>query len=321
MTILSSRLDGMWLSKWTLFLQPSTIFSILAAAAQSSMMVAIVQVLSQLKWLQMSLPKAQPVADFVTFYSASRGPMGSLSLFYLYNKESWVLASIAYTASLVTIAALAMGPFTQQVISIKSDNSVPTDGMNSTIAVSNYYKARNTTPTYLELEMDEDGIIIGTAIDELRPDPDLSRSFFNAYFDLGKSFIDFTCSSTNCTWDTFNSLGLCSVCQDVTETAQINGPHGIDTIWTPEGWFIEGADNQSYPILRTNVSLQPGRATLKDLTANAVSMVVVHNTSDIPGQLYTINECSIDWCVKQYTNVVAVRPFCNPSLPFECELT
>lgn len=323
MTILSSRLDGMWLSKWTFFLQPSTIFSILAAAAQSSMMVVVVQVLSQLKWLQMSLPKAQPLADFVTFDSASRGPLGSLSLFYLYNTESWVLAPIAYTASLLTIAALAIAPFTQQVISVKSDNLVPMDGINSTIAVSNHYKAQPTA-TDLELEIDRSeggiGIVVANS-DDLKTDPDLTRSFYNAYFNLGKSFMDFTCSSANCTWDTFNCLGLCSVCQDVTEAAQIIGAPGSDTILTPGGWVIENAGAQRHPILITNVSLQFGKSTLEALTANVVSTVVVQNTSDIPEQRYTITECSVDWCAKHYSDVVVVRPSGSPSLPFECELT
>ena len=85
------------------------------------MMMAVSAAISQLKWLHMRLPKARPLTDLEALESASRGPLGSLSLFYKWKLPSGILSALIYTASLVTIAALAMGPLAQQIVSIQAN--------------------------------------------------------------------------------------------------------------------------------------------------------------------------------------------------------
>lgn len=310
-TILSSRLDGSWVSKWSFFLQPSTTFSILITAAQSSMMVVVAEVLSQLKWLQMSLPKAQSVANLATFDLASRGPLGSLTLFYRWKPQSSVLPPMVYAASLITIAALAMGPFTQQVISIQAENLVPTDGINSTIAVSNYYDYR---PSQVgpPLFVDEDGRIMKTNdLVTFDVDPDVQGSFYNGYYNLGKSFIDFSCPSSNCSWEAFNSLGICSSCQNVTERVQLIRTGYSHILLTPRGWAVD-VDKVDQVVAVTNDSFIG--STLDTLSAELVSMVVVQRPTHVPGDKYVVTECSISWCAKQYSNVNVVRSSSASSL-------
>lgn len=303
-TILSSRLDGTWLSRWNFFLQPSTTFSILITAAQSSMMLVISEVLSQLKWLQVSLPKAQPVADFATFDSASRGPLGSLMIFLLWKPRSNALSPMVYAASLITVAALAMGPFIQQVITVKTDNMVQTDVITSTIPVSDYYDYRPTqigAPLFLA----ENGTILKTNnLVVFDVDPDFQGSFYNGYYNLGKSSFDFSCPSTKCSWGVFNSLSICSTCQNVTEDVQINFEYGLDTILTPGGWSVV-MDSIDEVVTKTNNSFIG--STLDALSADLVSMVVVQRPSHRPVHDYVITECSISWCAKEYSNVTVVR--------------
>lgn len=317
-TILSSRLDGTWVSKWSFFLQPSTTFSILITAAQSSMMFVIAEVLSQLKWLQMSLPKAQPVADFATFDSASRGPLGSLKLFYSWKPESNILPPMVYAASLITIAALAMGPFTQQVISVQADNLVPRDGVTSTIAVTNYYNygPADSGPMFF---LYENGTIGSnpsmTDAMVLDVDPVVQGGFYDGYYNLDESFIDFSCPSSNCSWEIFNSLGICSTCRDVTETTQVvdHIPYHIFgepiyryTIRSPGGWsFVLNLDDK----VATAANYSIIGSTLDTFSANLVSMVVVQKGSRSPSPMtdYITTECSISWCAKQYSNVTIVR--------------
>lgn len=305
-TILSSRLNGTWLSKWTFFLQPSTTFSIVATAAQSSMMLVVAEVLSQLKWLQMSLPKSQSVADFSTFDSASRGPLGSLQLFYLWRPQSILLPPMVYAASLITIAALAMGPFTQQIISVQAENWVSKDGINSTIPVTNYYN-HQPSAIGLSLSADENGPNgIGMSMEGgLDVAADIQGAFYNGYYNLGKSFIDFSCPSSNCSWETFNSLGICSTCQNVTDNAQITGAPevGVD-VTTPGGWstYFDAWDRVT---AIANESFFD--STWDTLSANLVSLVVVQRSGPIFGYGYIVTECSIQWCAKQYSNVTVVR--------------
>lgn len=306
-TILSFRLDGSWLSQWTFYLQPSTVFSILITAARSSMMLVVAEMLSQIKWLQMSLTTAQPVADFAAFDSASRGPLGSLNLFYLWKPHSRMLIPMVYAASLITIAGLAMDPFTQQIITIHADNLVPNDSIKSSIAVSNHYNSQPTTQD-MQWAVWDNGTILASMLDPraLEADPDVQGSFYNGYYNLGKSFLDFSCPSSNCSWDIFNSLGVRSSCQDVTEHSSINEIGGEYTIQTPGGWFFDLRVKTQY-WATTNHSTNPEKG-LETLSANLLTMAVVQKFSSIPGQRWTVTECSVDWCVKQYSNVTVVRP-------------
>lgn len=328
-TILSSRLDGTWVSKWSFFVQPSTTFSILITAAQSSMMVVVAEVLSQLKWLQMSLPRAQSVANLAIFDLASRGPLGSLRLFYRWKPQSSVLPPMAYAASLITITALAMGPFTQQVISIQTENLVPTDGINSTIAVSNSYDYQPSQtnvplrPVQMSpplrprqigppLFIDKNGTITKTTdYVVFDVDPDVQGSFYNGYYSLGKSFIDFSCPSNNCSWEVFSSLGICSTCQNVTETIGLIRTGYSHIITTPRGWAVS-VDRIDKVVAATN-DLFLG-STVDTLSANIVSTVVVQRPSNVPEDVYVVTECTISWCAKQYSNVNVVRSCFIPSL-------
>lgn len=283
-------------------------------------MLVIAEVLSQLKWLQRNLPKAQPVADFATFDSASRGPLGSLRLFYSWKPQSRILPPMVYAASLITIAALAMGPFTQQVIRIQAGNLVPTDGINSTIAVSNSYdyqpaqidpplRPRQIGPP---LFIDQNGTITKTTDYEVFDvDPDIQGSFYNGYYSLGKSFIDFSCPSNNCSWDVFSSLGICSTCQNVTETIGLVRTGYSHIILTPRGWAVS-VDRIDKVVAATNDSSLG--STVDTLSANIVSTVVVQRPSHVPEDEYVVTECTISWCARQYSNVNVVRSALIPSL-------
>lgn len=292
-------------------------------------MLVISEVLSQLKWLEMSLPKAQSVADFATFDSASRGPLGSLKLFYFWKSQSKVLTPMVYAASLITIAALAMGPFTQQVIMIQADNLVPTDGINSTIKVSNSYDYQ-PSQTMLPLRpaqikpplrprqigpplfIDQNGTITKTTDYEVFDvDPDVQGSFYNGYYSLGKSFIDFSCPSNNCSWEIFSSLGICSTCQNVTETIELIRTGYSHIILTPRGWAVS-VDRIDKVVAATNDSFLG--STVDTLSANIVSTVVVQRPSHAPEDEYVVTECTISWCAKQYSNVHVVRSCLIPSL-------
>lgn len=302
-TVLSSQLDGTWLSKWSFILQPSTTFSVLITAAQSSMMLVVSEVLSQLKWLQTSL-KPHSVADFATFDSASRGPLGSIKILFRWKPWSNLLSPIMYAASLITIAALAMGPFVQQVITIQADNLVPTDSVNSTIKVSNYYDypvSQTGPPLYLA----KNGTIYKTTNEVVFDvDPDFQGSFYNGYYNLGKSSIDYSCPSSNCSWDVFSSLSICSTCRNVTEASQRVFEFSLDILSTPGGWSIT-MDSLTQVVVQTNDSFTG--STLDALSADLVHLAVVQRPSHLPTHDYVVTECSISWCAKQYSNITVVR--------------
>lgn len=149
-------------------------------------------------------------------------------------------------------------------------------------------------------------------------DPDVQGAFYNGYYNLGKSLIDFNCPSSNCSWEVFNSLDVCSTCKKVTDNAQFTGDsYSVSKITTPGGWSIRldgGPYEQVVAVANGSILGFP----LDTLSANIVSMVVVQRPVHLYGlfgdKTYFVTECSIDWCAKQYSNLTVVRPFSISSL-------
>lgn len=308
--VLVFKLDGTWVSKWTFVLQPSTLIAILITAAQSSMMLVVSDIIGQLKWLHMSLPRAHPLADLDTFESASKGPLGSLGLFYRWRTPTITIGPLVYTGSLITVVALAMGPFAQQVINIQTNNLVAQGNANSTILVSNYYNSNNSIiDTEMSLAMNGQIVVSRSANGAFDVARDIQGAFFDGIYGLGGSFIDFGCPTGNCSWSPFSSLGMCSTCHDVTSNTKItsDGVAG-GTRWfqTPGGWYIE-INQFDQVAARANASGE----TLGDLSGHLVSLVVVQSPYRIQSvtSKYIITECEITWCEKHYSNITVVRTF------------
>lgn len=71
--------------------------------------------IGQLKWVYFE-QRPHRLADFDTFDGGSRGPLGAIKMLYKINGRA-IVASIG---GIVTILALAMDPFVQQVVSFES---------------------------------------------------------------------------------------------------------------------------------------------------------------------------------------------------------
>lgn len=280
------------------------------------MTLVVSESMSQLKWLQMSRRLARgrspALISLADFDSASRGPLGALSLLYKWKARSARLASPIFTASLVTVVALAMGPFAQQLISIRVDNMVPQDNVNSTIPISDFYVS-NPTASGLSMSV-TDGGLITLSMDDASPldvAPAMQGAFFNGQYNLGGSPIDFSCSSGNCSWTDFTSLGLCSQCQDVSNSTTVtwNNPNAV--LQTPGGWRM-GMDTYK----KVNATARSSfSSSLDTLSAEVVSLVAVQSLGGgiapapgtSSGHEFTVTECSITWCEKRFHNVTVVR--------------
>ncbi|KAK9417991.1 hypothetical protein SUNI508_08420 [Seiridium unicorne] len=303
--IISSNINGTWFSQWAFFLQPSTTISILVTGSQSSMMLVIAEVIAQLKWVQTRLPEAQPVVDFATFDSASRGPLDSLNLFRLWRPRSVAILPLVYMTSLVTISTLAMGPFAQQIINIQVDNVMARGNISSTIPISYQYDYGDVGRG-VSLAIDKDGSIDLGQTDTFLVDPDMRGAFYGGYYNLEGPFIDFNCPSSNCSWEPFTSLGMCSSCFDVSNSIIVDEDHPNLVVTpaefrTPGGWYavVDGYDKV---VAKANYS-SAFFPKWNDLDANIVSFVIVQTAGYSVGRQYNVTECSINWCAKDYSNI------------------
>ncbi|KAK8191546.1 hypothetical protein HDK77DRAFT_72165 [Phyllosticta capitalensis] len=212
--ILCARLNNTSLSDWNIQIGPNTLIAILVTIAKAAMLLPVTECISQLKWLHFS-GKSRALRDIDWIEGASRGPWGSF-LFFCRNRFRTMTIS---WGALLMIFALAMSPFAQQVISFESRN-VAQAGKAATIPVSRIY---------------DSGLVLSGLAASVNPAQYTSRemqgAFFNGLFNLSTK-LDFSCSTGNCTWPAFSSLGVCSTCDRVQptttniNTTYCNGTYG-----------------------------------------------------------------------------------------------
>ncbi|KAK9779627.1 hypothetical protein SCAR479_03693 [Seiridium cardinale] len=256
-------------------------------------------------------PEAQPVVNFATFDSASRGPLGSLNLFHLWRPRSLTILPLVYTASLVTISALAMGPCAQQVINIQVNNKRMWEDVNSTISVS--YKYDNNYAkdgTYLTIE--KNGSTGFALAYTFVVEPNMKGAFYGGYYNLGFSSFDLNCPSSDCAWLLFTSFGICSSCLDVSNTTQINetNPDLANPpayLQTPGGWYISmnGYDKVAAKANSSSAFFPKWN----NLEANIVSFVIAQTAGYFIERKYNVTECSINWQIEHFSPIIRSRKY------------
>jgi hypothetical protein len=152
-------------------------------------MLTVSEAISQLKWVwirQKSVPK-RPLLSIQAYDSASRGPLGSLLL--LFNRGGRSLVSLG---AIILVLMLAFDPFAQQILNYRSRvRAVEGESSGAAVRQSRY------GPLFLQIYH--------------REVPAYHRGLWTNDFEVQP-----LCPSGNCTWPTFNSLGLCSTCTDMT---------------------------------------------------------------------------------------------------------
>ncbi|OJJ30849.1 hypothetical protein ASPWEDRAFT_672917 [Aspergillus wentii DTO 134E9] len=90
--------DGMTYAKWQYSISPNAVISVLSAFTKAVMLVPISSCLGQLKWNQ---TQQQPLHNFQVLDDASRGPWGSLSVFWKIRSP---LAIMGATLTILSVA-------------------------------------------------------------------------------------------------------------------------------------------------------------------------------------------------------------------------
>ncbi|KAF1990951.1 hypothetical protein K402DRAFT_167875 [Aulographum hederae CBS 113979] len=213
--ILLDKISNRPLSTWTFFLKPNSLIAILATLTHATMLLPLASCLSQLKWLHFAVPDTLDRLEL--FDSASRGPYGAVQLlFALKLRRKSALASIG---ALITILALAIDPFAQEVLAFPSRETATGTAVYS---ISNEFGGGQT------FGIPNAFLGMGT---ELR----IQGAVFNALFGLHSPPV-FECATGHCSWGDFVSLGVASQCDDLTESTQVSctAPRDI-----PEGEGLE----------------------------------------------------------------------------------
>ncbi|KAK2758993.1 hypothetical protein FQN54_003091 [Arachnomyces sp. PD_36] len=173
----------------------NAIISILATASKSSLIYVIGECIGQLKWIWFYQTEKKQLYDMDLFDSASRGPLGSL--FMILEHKSRSLASLG---AILTVLALMFDPFVQQVLTYPTRQTIQQTNSSGAIV----HQAFNFFPQSSMMDFQR---VIYTGVWSISPDQ------------LNPSV---TCSSGNCQWEPFDSVGVCSQCEDITAHTELD---------------------------------------------------------------------------------------------------
>lgn len=189
----------------------NTIIAILSTAARSALVYVVSATIGQLKWQWFSKSERQ-LRDMQTLDEASRGPFGSIAMLFSSTRNS-----IAMLAGVATVMTVAFGPFFQQILEYPTRSVEASTGeakiannlnYTSAPALSGYAPWNDDLPTY-----DSRAYAF---------DRDFNNVMKSGLYSDSKSFnLRPTCPTSQCSWDSFISVGWCSQCEDVTATATL----------------------------------------------------------------------------------------------------
>lgn len=200
--LVSNHFHGEIVPQWRFSINLNTLVALLATIARAAMLVAVAEILGQVKWSWFSRPR--PLSNLQHFDNASRGLIGSFALPFIASKDLF-----AVVGSLVVVLSLAIGPFVQQAIK-SVDCLQNVSEMNASVPIAHFFGHENLVTTFEYLRVDMKGAMVNALVNPTGND----------------SKITATCQTGNCTFRShsnvsYSSIGLCSACIDTTPLIQI----------------------------------------------------------------------------------------------------
>ncbi|KAK7750079.1 hypothetical protein SLS62_007947 [Diatrype stigma] len=222
-----ARFNGQALPEWPYYITLNALIALLATVTTATMSISLGNGLSQLKWIRFKESRA-PLTDMEVFDEASRGTWGAIRL--LASARGGFLGSFG---AVIAIVALALGPFAQQIVTYQARTVESTEGASVSRAL-NYTGALpgNTSST---------GFV---------PILPLKSAVYNGLFaENGRpgAALAFECQSGNCTWDPYETLGVCHECHSLTSyitqycgASDADATGGSDGDGDGCGWQVPG---------------------------------------------------------------------------------
>ncbi|KAI0536019.1 hypothetical protein GGR58DRAFT_528840 [Xylaria digitata] len=160
----------------------NALISILTTFSKSALLVVVAGAISQLKWRWFQNTNGKSLLDTQLFDDASRGPWGSVVI--LATPHTWSLVSMG---AMVSIFALALDPFAQQLLSYPTREIIATDAaaqasnilQATSFVVGNTSRSRSDMTNHViaslwDLESEAEGFAANRTSDIGLPDFSLS---------------------------------------------------------------------------------------------------------------------------------------------------
>ncbi|KAF1991323.1 hypothetical protein K402DRAFT_322720 [Aulographum hederae CBS 113979] len=282
--------NGQALPDWPHHITLNALIALLATVANANIAIPLQSGLSQLKWIRFKSSRA-PLADMEVFDEASRGTWGALKL--LVTARGGIFGSFG---AVITIVALAIGPFAQQIALYKS-RVVEIPGIATVPRALNYTGAlpSNISPTgYAPILPMKSAVYNGLFAENGRPAATLPVS----------------CQTGNCTWESYDSLAACTSCVDITEyiTRYCDGlPEAGRGNMTACGWQVpQGAKLNTSADVFSMASHIP--SAFGDMPHSMIMKLIFMGTETFGGQPGGVTpwalQCTLDTCVQTIHSTV-----------------
>ncbi|KAJ5321621.1 hypothetical protein MYU51_013335 [Penicillium brevicompactum] len=181
---------------WEYTASPNTVVSIIVTITKAAVLVSVSSCLGQLKWNLFQDPA--PLYHMQVIDQASRGPWGSLEVLLrgIFGSNT---GSLTYVGASLTVLALAVDPFAQQILTFPS-RTVATLNATAFAQTSQQWDSTSgsdASDVFLELQ------------------PTLLTAIMSGILQT-HSPLEPQCDATSCEFPEFVALGMCSKCEDVT---------------------------------------------------------------------------------------------------------
>ena len=268
---------------WPMKLTLNAYISIFSAVASASLLLPASEALGQLKWSWFQ-GNSKKLWDFEIFDNASRGPWGSFLL--LLRTKGTTLAALG---AAITIFAMALDPFFQKVVHFH-ESLQPQIQKGSIPKITRYEPAFNQE------------FRIGEFLSN--PNKDIQQVADKYFTDYGVPEVRFgnntrpeipiSCPTSKCTWDPYDTLGVCGECVDVADMLEF-GCHQAPLDWTQNansfkqyengtmcGWFFNATGTR--PTLMSGYQIDPATNQSGEvLTTRSLSLVTNVNRRPLFG--------------------------------------
>ncbi|KAK1974446.1 hypothetical protein LZ30DRAFT_408673 [Colletotrichum cereale] len=192
----------------------NTIVSILSVTIKASISFVISECLAQWKWI-LFIREDRVLIDFDRIDAATRGPLGSLRIL-LRTKGAFVVQ----LGAILTLLVVGLDPLAQQIIQVREE-----------VVYTQTNRAGLSPPA---LNSGTNSYSMGTAMVNERELLNSSKSEWSVTTDIPLSMQGailsgmskspweveqealIQCPTSNCTWNQFNTVGICHRCNDVT---------------------------------------------------------------------------------------------------------
>lgn len=181
---------------WQYTASPNTVVSIIVTIAKAAVLVSVSSCLGQLKWNLYQIPT--PLYHMQAIDQASRGPWGSMEVL-LRGLSGSKTGSLTYVGAFLTVLALAVDPFAQQILKFPSRTVTALNATAFTQASQQWSSTADWDSSDVFLELQPSLLIA------------MMSGLLQAHNPLEPQ-----CDSTSCEFPEFVTLGMCSKCEDVT---------------------------------------------------------------------------------------------------------